>query len=304
MAAGKMHADEQDIGVPLVRRLIARQFPQWAELSIAPLATAGTDNAIFRLGDEMAVRLPRIADATGQVEKELRWLPRLAPRLPLTIPTPLAKGLPGEGYPWEWCVHRWIAGENATVAQVADPLVFATDLARFITGLWRIDLKEWPPDELPQSSRGVPLHTRDVYVRNAIAALAGKLDTRAVTAAWEAAVAVPEWDGPPVMLHGDLQPLNLLVERGRLHAVIDFGALSVGDPAADVMTAWLALTADTREAFRTALAVDGATWARARGWALSVGLIALPYYEQTNPALASIARHAIREVLADHQNQG
>jgi aminoglycoside phosphotransferase (APT) family kinase protein len=128
------------------------------------------------------------------------------------------------------------------------------------------------------------------------------LDAGAVTAAWAAALQAPAWDGPPVWLHGDLQSGNLLAVQGRLRAVIDFGGLGVGDPACDVMTAWLFLSAETRDVFRAALPVDDATWSRARGWALSVGLIALPYYQNTNPVLAGIARYAIDQALADHQH--
>ena len=245
---GKMHADEIDIDVALVRRLLTAQFPAWAELPLAPVRSAGTDNAMYRLGADMAVRLPRIGWAVGQVETELRWLPRLAPHLPLAIPEPLAMGNPGEGYPWHWGVYRWLAGENATIERIGDPNAAAVSLAGFITALERID------------------------------------------------PAV----GPPVWIHGDLQSGNLLAQRGRLSAVIDWGCMGIGDPACDLMPAWNLFTAEARAIFRKALAVDDATWARGRGWALSCGLIALPYYKISNPVLAGIARHAIGEVLAEH----
>ncbi len=301
MSAGKMHVDEVDTDVSLVGRLLAEQFPQWAELHIEPVRSAGTDNAIYRLGDDMAVRLPRIHWATGQVDKEHQWLPRLAPHLPLAIPVPLAKGTPGAGYPWHWSVYRWLKGDNATIERIADPRQAAMDLAQFITALQRIDPTGGPPPGPHNSSRGEPLAMRDTRTRAAIASLDGTLDAGAMTAAWDAALQAPAWHGPPVWLHGDLQSGNLLAVRGRLSAVIDFGCLGVGDPACDVMTAWLFLSAETRDIFRAALPVDDATWARGRGWALSVGLIALPYYQSTNPALAGIARYAIDQALADHQ---
>ncbi len=301
MSAGKMHDDEVDTDAALVRRLLAAQFPQWANLPIAPVPSAGTDNALYRLGDDMAVRMPRIAWAVGGVEKERRWLPRLAPHLPLAIPIPLALGAPGESYPWQWSVYRWLAGENATVERFAAPQQAAHDLAGFVAALQRIDASDGPLAGLPNTSRGVPLATRDDEVREAIADLRGMLDTGAAMAAWEVALQAPSWDQPPVWIHGDLHPLNLLVERGRLSAVIDFGCLCVGDPACDVMAAWTLFSAETRAVFRAALAVDDAMWARGRGWALSVGLIALPYYQHTNPMLASIAQRAIDAVLADHQ---
>lgn len=298
----KMHDDERETDVALVRRLLAAQFPQWAALPITPASSTGTDNALYRLGGELVVRLPRIEDATGQADKEFAWLPRLAPHLPLAIPVPLALGTPGEGYPWRWSVYRWLDGEDATRARIADLGQAARELARFIAALRRLAVAGWPPPGPPASFRGTPLATRDDATRAAIASLAGLLDTgtcKAASAAWDAALQVPAWDGTPVWIHADLQPLNLLVQRGRLSAVIDFGGLGTGDPACDLIVAWNFLTAESREVFRDALAVDDATWARGRGWALSIGLIALPYYADTNPALAGIARRSIDAVLRD-----
>jgi aminoglycoside phosphotransferase (APT) family kinase protein len=302
MPAGKMHVDEVDTDVSLVGRLLAAQCPQWADLPIEPVHSAGTDNALYRLGDDMAVRLPRIHWATEQVDKEHRWLPRLAPLLPLAIPVPLAKGTPGEGYPWHWSVYRWLDGENATLERIADPRQAATELAQFIVALQRIDPTCGPPPGPHNSGRGVPLATRDTRTRTSIEALQGIIDADAATAAWEAALQAPAWRRPPVWIHGDLQSGNLLAVQGRLSAVIDFGCLGVGDPACDLIVAWNLLSAETRAVFRAALRVDDATWARGRGWALSVGLIALPYYQSTNPVLAGIARRAIDEALADHQH--
>jgi aminoglycoside phosphotransferase (APT) family kinase protein len=300
MSAGKMHVDEVDTDGSLVGRLLAAQFPQWADLAIEPVRSAGTDNALYRLGDDMAVRLPRIHWATGQVDKEHRWLPRLAPLLPLAIPVPLAKGIPGEGYPWHWSVYQWLEGEHATIERITDPRQVATELAQFIAALQRIDPTGGPPPGPHNSSRGVPLAMRDPQTRAAIATLHGMLDADAVTTAWAAALQAPAWRGPPVWIHGDLQSGNLLAHQGRLSAVIDFGCLGVGDPACDLIVAWNFLSAETRDVFRTALPVDDATWARGRGWALSVGLIALPYYQSTNPVLAGMSRRAIDAILADH----
>jgi aminoglycoside phosphotransferase (APT) family kinase protein len=297
-----MHADEVDTDVALVHRLLGAQFPQWADLPIEPVRSAGTDNAIYRLGDDMAVRLPRIHWATGQVDKEHRWLPRLAPLLPLAIPVPLAKGRPAEGYPWHWSVHRWLEGENATVERIADPGQAATALARFVAALQRIDPAGGPPAGPHNFYRGVPLALRDPHTRAALEALDGVLDTEAATAAWEAALQAPTWHGPPVWIHGDLQSGNLLAVQGRLSAVIDFGGLGVGDPACDLIVAWDLFSAETRDLFRAVLTVDDATWARGRGWALSVALIGLPYYLDTNPVFVRYARHVIDEVLDDHQH--
>jgi aminoglycoside phosphotransferase (APT) family kinase protein len=299
MSAGKMHIDEVDVDVSLVGRLLAAQIPQWADLPIDLVHSTGTDNAIFRLGNDLAVRLPRIQNATQQVDKEHQWLPDLAPHLPLAIPVPLAKGTPGEGYPWQWSIYQWLEGENATIERIADPGQAARDLAHFIAALQRIDPTSGPPPGSHNSFRGEPLTMRDTETRAAIATLNGMLDIDAVTTAWEAALQIPAWEGPPVWIHGDLSPLNLLVERGRLSAVIDFGCLGVGDPACDMQVAWNLLPTQTRDAFRAALQIEDAMWARGRGWALSVGLIALPYYHRTNPVLASISRHTIDEILTD-----
>ena len=294
----KMHANEVDTDPFLVRGLLAAQFPQWAHLPIAPVESAGTDNALYRLGDALVARLPRIAWAVGQAEKEMRWLPVLAPHLPLAIPVPLAVGAPGEGYPWHWSVAPWIEGENATLDRIADPRQTAIDLAGFVAALWRIDASDGPGPGPGNSGRGERLAARDAETRTAIEALRGDLNTDAVTAVWESALHAPIWSSRPVWLHGDLHSGNLLAQRGKLSAILDFGCLGVGDPACDVMAAWLYLPAEARGVFRAALDVDDATWSRARGWALSMGLIALPYYKGANPVLAGIARNAIQQTLA------
>ena len=300
MHTGKMHADEVDTDISLVGRLVAAQFPRWAGLPIQPVRSAGTDNALYRLGDEMVVRLPRIHWAVAQVEKEQEWLPRLAPLLPLAIPVPLAQGTPADEYPWEWSVYRWLEGETATIERIADPGQAATDLARFVAALQRVDPTNGPPPGDHNSFRGVPLATRDAATRTAIASLHGAIDVGAVTGAWEGSLAAPAWDGLPVWIHGDLQSGNLLAVQGRLSAVIDFGCLGVGDPACDLMVAWTLISGETRDVFRAALSVDDGTWARGRGWALSWALIALPYYLDTNPAIVRDARRTIVCVLADH----
>ena len=288
-----MHADEVDTDASLVRRLLSAQFPQWADLPIERVKSAGTDNAIYRLGDGMAVRMPRIHWATGATSKD-QWLPKLAPRLTLAIPVPIARGTPGEDYPWDWSVVSWVEGEIATIERITDLHQAATDLAQFATALHRINLQGGPP-----ATRGVPLTTRDEPVRDAIASLHGRLDTDAVTAAWEAALRAPLWDGPPVWVHGDLYDGNLIAREGRLHAVIDWCGLGMGDPACDLVAAWSLFSGESREVFRAEISVDDATWARGRGWALSVALIALPYYEHTNPVIVANSWHKLAEVLAD-----
>jgi len=298
MDEGKMHADEVVTSASLVGQLM-EQFPQWAHLPITPVLSAGTDNALYRLGSDMVARLPRIEDAASKVQNEHRCLPKLAPQLPLSIPTPLEVGVPAHGYPWAWSVYRWIEGENATLDSLTDPREAAADLGRFVAALQRIDTTGGPAPGEHNSWRGESLTLRDEGTRDAIDSLRGVIDTDAATDAWEEAMLAPAWKGSPVWLHGDLQAGNLLATDGRLSAVIDFGCVGVGDPACDVMAAWMYLTSGTRGAFREQLSLDEATWARGRGWALSVGVVALPYYETTNPFLADIARRAIDEVLSD-----
>ncbi len=294
-----MHADEVYTDAALVRALLAAQFPQWATLPIAAVPSSGTDNALYRLGDDRVVRLPRIHWAVGQVAKEQQWLPRLAPHVPLAIPEPLALGEPGLGYPWQWSVYRWLDGDAITPSHPVDLARAVDDLANFVTALQRIDATDGPPPGAHNSHRGEPLAARDAGTRQAIAALAGLIDRTATIAAWENALLAPPWDRAPVWIHGDLAATNLLVKNDRLSAVIDFGCLGVGDPAVDLMIAWEFL-APVRERFRAALAVDDATWARGRGWALTTALVALPYYMDTNPVLVASARRRLDAVLADH----
>ena len=300
MPAEKMHTDEVDTDVSLVGRLLAEQFPEWADLALEPVRPFGTDNALYRLGDDMVVRLPRRERTSTTLEKERQWLPRLAPLLPLAVPVPVAEGMPGEGYPFAWSVYTWLKGDNATMERITNLGQSATDLAEFVAALQRIDPTGGPSPGEHNFFRGVPLAKRDAATRAAIASLDGEIDVDAVTAAWEEALRAPEWQRPSVWIHGDLDSRNLLVEEGRLSAVIDWGGLGVGDPACDVMVAWKVLSAETRDIFRTALSVDEATWARGRGWALSQALIALPYYTlETNPTLVREAQRWMAEVLAD-----
>ncbi len=254
MPADKMHEDEVATDAGQVRRLIAAQFPQWADLTVEPVASAGTDNALYRLGDEMAVRLPRIHWATAQVDKEAEWLPKLAPHLPLSIPEPSARGEPGEGYPWRWSVCRWLAGENATLDRIGDPLRAAADLASFVRALQAINPAGGPTPDPAKLGRGAPLATRDVRTRAALADLASLMDTHAAETAWDVALRAPEWSGQPVWIHGDLHSGNLLARDGRITSVIDFGALGIGDPACDLMPAWNLFAEDGRDAFRSAVA--------------------------------------------------
>ncbi|ESW92378.1 aminoglycoside phosphotransferase [Mesorhizobium sp. LSJC269B00] len=287
------------IDTDLVRRLVNAQFPQWRHLPVRPVAFGGWDNRTFRLGNDMTVRLPSAAPYALQVEKEHRWLPRLAPLLPLPIPVPLAMGEPGEDYPWQWSVYRWIDGETAKTAEIADRPQFAVDLAKFLIALRRIDPAGGPPAGQHNFFRGGSLSVYDNQTREALQALEGQIDTQAATAVWDAALAAT-WQGSPVWFHGDVAWGNLLVQNGRLSAVIDFGTSGIGDPSCDLAIAWTFFQGESREAFRAAIDVDEATWARGRGWTLWKALITVAGHD-ANQAEAERSRRVIDDVLADHR---
>jgi aminoglycoside phosphotransferase (APT) family kinase protein len=296
MTAPKMHAEEIETDVALVRRLLAEQFPQWADLAIDPVVSYGTDHDIYRVGDHLAARLPRIEWATKQAAKEAEWLPKLAPHLPLAVPVQLATGHPAEGYPFEWSVYEWLPGENAN-GTIEDFDQAAVDLAAFVNALRQIDTTG--AHRRPPRGRGAPLAELDEQVRRSIAQLADRVDGDAALRAWEQSLNAPASGGDEVWVHGDLLPGNLLVVDGLLSAVIDFGGLNIGDPACDLQPAWNVFAGDSRTRYRAELEVDDASWLRGRGWALYQAVSALPYYWHTNPGMIRQASHALAQVLAD-----
>jgi len=278
----------------LARRLVARQFPEWADLPVSEVARQGWDNRTFRLGTDLTVRLPSGDWYALQVEKEHRWLPVLAPQLPLPIPAPVARGVPDLGYPYPWSVYRWLAGTPAADATIADESGFAVAVAEFLLALQAVDPTGGPGPGPHNFFRGGPLTTYADETAAALLTLGDAVPTERACAVWDDAVAA-EWTGDPVWLHGDIAVGNLLVRDGRLAAVIDFGTSGVGDPACDVVIAWTRFAGLSRAAFRRTLAVDDAMWSRARGWALWKALITLE-----GPATAAESRRVIDAVLADH----
>lgn len=251
----------------------------------------------------MVVRLPNAPDYAVQVEKEHVWLPRLAPMLPLPIPAPLAIGGPADAYPLSWSIYRWLDGDTAAPERIADLRDFATSLARFLIALQRIDPTGGPPPGPHNFHRGGPLSTYDAEVRQAIAALEGRIDVDAATEVWEAALATT-WHGAPVWIHGDVSAGNLLVQEGRLSSVIDFGMLGVGDPACDLSIAWTLFGGESRTIFRAMLPFDAGTWARGRGWTLWKALIVAAGLTDTNAVEAAQPWRNIDEVLADRRRMG
>lgn len=291
------------IDVSLVRQLVAAQFPHLADLPIAPVEFDGWDNTTFHLGERMSVRLPSAEGYTLQVAKEQRWLPKLAPLLPLPIPVPLAMGAPGEGYPWPWSVYRWLDGDIVTRERVTDLRQFAISMAEFLVALQGIDATDGPPPGPHNFHRGGPLSVYDHETRDALAAVEAlgiDIDTGAAREVWDVALATT-WEGHPVWIHGDVAVGNLLVQHGRLAAVIDFGTSGVGDPACDLAIAWTFLTGESREAFRAALPLDEGTWARGRAWTLWKALKTVIEYLESDPPRAEESRHIVNEVIAEHR---
>lgn len=287
------------INANLVRRLVAAQFPQWAQLPVTPVEPGGWDNRTFRLGEDLSVRLPSRGRYAAQVEKEQAWLPLLAAALPLPIPAPVAMGEPGEGYAFRWSVNRWLPGE--TLARGGGYLVgVAEDLARFLSALHAVDASAGPAAGAHNFHRGGDLAVYDGEVRATIATLGDRINGPLAMGAWERAL-TSRWKGAPVWVHGDVAPGNLLVRDGRLSAVIDFGSCGVGDPACDLAIAWTTFAGDSRKAFRAALPLDPETWARGRGWALWKGLIVAAAQEGVNPDGAAQAPSVIAAVLEEHR---
>ncbi|MDX3072846.1 aminoglycoside phosphotransferase family protein [Streptomyces sp. NPDC088354] len=287
------------IDAPLVRRLVSAQFPRWRDLPVTPVEKDGWDNRTYRLGDAMTVRLPTGAGYVPAVAKEHTWLPRLAPRLPVPVPPVLAMGVPGEGYPYPWSVRGWLPGQTADRGHLDDLPRFAVSVAGFLHALRRCDASGGPLAGEHSWYRGASPAHYDDETRRCLAVLGGRVDTARATAVWDAALAA-RWEGEPVWFHGDIASGNLLVADGDLAAVIDFGTCGVGDPACDLVITWTFFSGAGREAFRRAVALDDATWARARGWALWKALLVLTGVIDDDPARAGVQQRVIQDVLDDH----
>lgn len=290
--SSNMPSAEVTVDVELVQRLLADQHPDLADLEPTELAN-GWDNVMFRLGPALTVRLPRRQLAADLVLNEQRWLPSLAGRLSLPVPEPVRTGRPTSYYPWHWSVLRWLPGRPADGREPLDQPTAAVDLGRFLA-----ELHHPAPIDAPVNRfRGGPLADRDAGMRDRMATLGPAIDAAAVTACWNECVALPRWDGPPMWLHGDLHPLNLLMADGRISAVIDFGDITSGDPATDLAIGFSLIDAEHRDAFRRAAesshrSLDAATWGRARGWCLSVG-VAIAANSADNPTMARIGHDMI-----------
>ncbi len=293
--AARMHAQEIEIDEALVRSLVTAQFPGLAGGQLTRVEPWGTDNAIWRLGADLVVRLPRIHWATEQVEREATWLPRLAPFLPVAVPEPIAIGEPGAGYPYRWAVHRWLPGDGATLSQMEDPVHFALALAEVIQALRSV-----PTDGAPRASnRARPLQEYNDAALGAIEWAGALIDAERARAVWEEALEAPVHGGAPVWVHGDIEG-NCLLRRGQLSGIVDWGSACAGDPAVDIQVVWSPLfTERSRRAFLDDLGVDDATLARSRGAAIYQACGALPYYLDSYPLIVERSWHKLAVLGVD-----
>lgn len=292
-----MHKNEILASYETVKKLLAEQFPDWAEEKLELFTSSGTDNSMYRLGEDKVIRLPRIPSAALQLPKQARWLPQLAPQLPLGIPKVLALGEPNAAYPFQWLVSEWLEGNDAHQEAPQEMASAAKKLAAFISALQNCSSAGVPSPGKHNFSRGVALAKRDGMTRTCLEVLHEDIDVALAKELWQAALAAPIWTGAAVWIHGDLKADNLLVREGKLVAVLDFGGMAVGDPACDMLAAWHIFETEARQVFRASLEVDDATWLRGMGWALSVAAVALPYYRDSNPTLAHISRFTLEQVL-------
>ncbi|MBN7808735.1 aminoglycoside phosphotransferase family protein [Agrobacterium rosae] len=296
--------DRLEVSAETVAALVAEQFPQWTHLPVRRVEHSGWDNRSFRLGETMTVRLPSAARYVVQVEKEQRWLPCLAKHLPSPIPEPLALGQPGQGFPWQWSIYRWLDGKPlALTLRDTDLNLLARDVAGFLTALQAIDVSDGPAAGSHNFHRGGSLSVYSDETEAAIIALSDEIDVDVARDIWAKAIA-SEWQGAPVWVHGDIAEGNLLMENGRLAAVIDFGSSAVGDPSTDLILAWTVLDKESRRVFRDLLPFNPQTWQRARGWALWKASITLAAQRPDTTHLAEWSRRTIREVFSDHVEGG
>lgn len=287
-------SDALDITTALAAELITSQFPHWAHLPIVPVKPGGWDNRTFRLGQTMSIRLPSASKYASQVKKEQTWLPLLAPRIPFSIPEPLALGLPSINYPFEWSIYRWIEGKTALYCDPS-PLL-GSQLAQFLKALHAIDGTGGPLAGAHNFWRGGSLAVYDLEIKAAISQLQGCIDSSAALAVWHSALS-SAWDKKLVWVHGDFSVGNILVKDNQLIAVIDFGCMGVGDPACDLVIAWTLLAGESRKLFKSHMALDSDTWVRARGWALWKALTTVARLKDKTCSEATKQLHIIDEVL-------
>lgn len=304
-----LHSDELSIDTDLVARLIERDVPEFAGLALKPLACSGSSNALFRLGQDLLVRLPRQPGGGESIAKEARWSPTMAAALPIAIPEIVAVGQPGFGYPEQWSLTRWIEGDHPPCVRPEDPPAvgrsrLGEDLADVVLALRAMDVPHLITDEL-RWYRGDALSNFDDAVREYLRLCRSiddlDLDLDKAEALWDESLRLPgaAEPAPDRWYHGDLVAENLLLADGRLAAVLDFGSVSIGDPTIDLHGAWEILDGSAREVFASKLGASEPEWLRGRAWALGIALGALSYYWHTMPGRRDDRIAMASNVLSD-----
>lgn len=297
--SARLHDDEPDTGAAVVRALLRSQIPRLSNLPLKPVSSTGTDNALYRLGPSFVVRLPRTVGAARGLAAEVEWLPRLNGRLSVAVPELVHAGEATAGYPYPWAVLAWLDGSDAWAVRNNEGWfgsALGNDFGTTVLGIWAIPIENAP--RRGPGARGGPLSALDDRVRWWLDRGNGLIDIAAVTRVWEQCLESADYDAEPTLLHGDLVPGNVLIDRGRLSAVIDWGGIGAGDPAQDLNPAWSVLDPSGAAAFREVLEVDAQTWMRARGFVLEQSIGGVIYYTPRKHPLADVMRRTLSRVLA------
>lgn len=291
MGQGHMHKDEIIVNEHMVQKLINEQFPQYTDLPIRKVNSTGTVNAIYMLGEEYYVRLPRLNWASSSLHREWHILPIVSKHVTITVPEVIGKGSPNADYPLSWAIYRWIRGEIFGHSYINEAEA-ATALARFITELHSIKTIS----DAPHAGRK-PLRELNEITINAILDCKTDINGEKALKLWRGLIDIEPWNGNRVWIHADLLKPNLIVNNGKLAAIIDFGSAGVGDPAFDAVAAWTVLSSETRALFKTLLNFDEHAWLRAKAYALHQAALIIPYYRESNPAFACQAMNTIDNIL-------
>ena len=290
----KLHEDEVEIHETIVRALLQEQCPLYLFEKLTFFESMGTENVMFSLGEDKLIRLPRVEGAVDSLKKEAKWLPVLGKNLKIPIPKVLFEGKPSRAYPFPWLIISKLEGAEISNENLVDQSKASQNLAEFI-----LSLRFAPMKKGPICSRGLPLAKRDKAVRESILLLEGAYDIKLLTELWEDSLKASDWQKEPLWLHGDLHKGNLLAKESEISAILDFGLSGIGDPSCDLMAAWTVLEAQSRTEFFSFLRADNNSIRKARGWALSLGILGYPYYKETNPSFALLAKNAMDEVISD-----
>jgi aminoglycoside phosphotransferase (APT) family kinase protein len=289
----------------LARNLIAEQCPEYSNLPITDVEKQGHDNRTYRLGEHMLIRMPTAADYALKVPKEQELLPKLAKRLSVSIPAPIKMSKPSTDYPYPFSIYKWLPGKSINLLTLTDQEKeqLAFDMAKFLKELQAITDVEGPEPGQHNWWRGDHVSVYDKGAREQIAELAEIIDAPRALALWDKASAT-KWDKKPVWIHGDFAICNILMDGGKLSAVIDFGGAAVGDPACDLVIAWTYLSGKARKIFIAEMDMDQDTWLRARAWALWKATFELCQIVDKNSANVLLHKRIISDIFNENENSG